>query len=49
MTILQTKAEFTDENAASNINTNGRIAFWMLMIDKYYEKAPYTGAGQESV
>ncbi|SEE52446.1 O-antigen ligase [Prevotella sp. lc2012] len=43
-------SEYIDsENAASNINTNGRIAFWMLMIDKYYEKAPYIGAGQGSV
>lgn len=31
------------------VNTNGRTAFWMLMIDKYYKPHPILGVGHGTV
>ncbi len=44
------ESEYNDSYITiSNINTNGRIFFWMQMIDKYYVTSPYFGAGQGTV
>lgn len=32
-----------------NVNMNGRLVFWSIMWEKYYEKSPFWGAGQGTV
>ena len=36
-------------NISENINMNGRTMFWAIVLDKYYEKSPYFGAGLGTV
>lgn len=38
-----------NDSYITTINTNGRVFFWMQMIDKYYVASPYFGAGQGTV
>ena len=34
---------------AEKVNVNGRLVFWSIVWDKYFQKSPYLGAGQGSV
>ena len=34
---------------AEKVNVNGRLVFWSIVWDKYFQESPYLGAGQGSV
>lgn len=36
-------------DAVENVNMNGRLVFWNIALEKYFEKSPFWGAGQGTV